>query len=173
MSNPWDIPPHPSNGDFDESALFASIGRALTEWEQVEAACAELFAVLVSVSQRSAQHAPAIRAYGTVISFKARCEMLKAAATAYFHHRRKKKVRFEKQLKTLIDECLSFSARRNEIAHGQVSMLYYIRRGKSKSATISCPRFTTQRNTKLNVRLHTNTHQKRSSTFCKSLRNFI
>ena len=49
--NPWDIPPPPSHGDFDEEVLFAAIGRALTEWEKVETVCAELFAVFVSVSQ--------------------------------------------------------------------------------------------------------------------------
>ena len=131
-SNPWDIPPPPSHGDFDEEVLFAAIGRALTEWEKVETACAELFAVFVSVSQKSNHTAPAIRAYGTVTSYQGRCEMIKAAAAAYFHNRKKKAAEFTKPLNEIIVACLGFSGRRNEIAHGQVSVVYYSRNGNSK-----------------------------------------
>ena len=77
--NPWDIPPPPSHGDFDEEVLFAAIGRALTEWEKVETACAELFAVFVSVSQTPNHNAPAIRADGTVTSYQMRCELFAVA----------------------------------------------------------------------------------------------
>jgi hypothetical protein len=132
MPNPWDIPPAPSVGDRDENNLFAAIGRALTEWEQVEAACAELFAIVVSVSNKSTHQAPAIRAYGTVISFPARCEMLKAAADAYFHRRKKKKVQFSGRLMKLLNDCQQFSARRNEIAHGRVINVVRSRGNKNK-----------------------------------------
>jgi hypothetical protein len=132
MTNPWDIPPRRAHGDIDENTLFAAIGRALTEWEQVEAACAEIFAVLVSVSRKSSHQAPAIRAYGTVISFRSRCEMLQAAATAYFHTRKNKEAIFKKQLNAIMKECLAFAARRNEIAHGRVSLVYYSARGKTR-----------------------------------------
>jgi hypothetical protein len=130
--NPWDIPLRPLRGDINENMLFAEIGRALTEWEQVEAACAEIFAVLVSVSRASTHQAPAIRAYGVVASHKTRCEMLKAAAAAYFLRRKAKRAAFEKRFNSLINECSKFAARRNEIAHGQVSMVFYSRRGKTK-----------------------------------------
>ena len=116
MSNPWDIPPRRNHGDFNARDLFAAIGEALTEWEQVEAACARLFAVLVSVSRKSTYHAPAIRAYGTVISYPGRCEMLKAAAEAYFLRRKSKRDAWENKLNSLVNESVNFSARRNEIA---------------------------------------------------------
>jgi hypothetical protein len=132
MPNSWDIPPRPSHGETNENFLFAAIGRALTEWEHVEAACAELFAIFVSVSRKAVYQAPAIRAYGTVISFPGRCEMLRSAASAFFRGRPKKASRFSKQFDSLINECLGFSARRNEIAHGRVSIVYQTRRRKTK-----------------------------------------
>lgn len=125
MPNPWDVPPGRDHGDNSENALFSAIGMALTEWEQVEASCAELFAVLVSVSRKTTYHAPAIRAYGTVVSYAGRCEMLRAAADAYFLRRKKQRAEFEGKLNSLINECLQFAARRNEIAHGRVSLVYY------------------------------------------------
>jgi hypothetical protein len=131
--NPWDIPPQPDRGDVDENALFAEIGKALTEWEQVDAACAELFAVFVSVARSSIHHDPAIRAYGTVVSYRGRCEMLRAAADAYFHHRKKKRAAFEKRLHSLINECQAFSDRRNEIVHGHVSVAFDMRGGGSRN----------------------------------------
>jgi hypothetical protein len=131
--NPWDIPPQSDRGDVDENTLFAEIGRALTEWEQVDTACAELFAVFVSVARRSIHHAPAIRAYGTVVSYRARCEMLRAAADAFFHNRKKKRDAFEGRLRSLINECQAFSDRRNEIVHGHVSVAYDMRRGRARN----------------------------------------
>jgi hypothetical protein len=128
MKNPWDIRDASPRGDVDDNMLFMTIGRALTEWEQVEAACATLFAVFVSASQKSVHLAPAIRAYGSIASFKGRHDMLRAAAAAYFHRRKSKKEKFEARLKKLMDECLEYSNRRNEIAHGSVSMLYESRK---------------------------------------------
>jgi hypothetical protein len=130
MPNPWDILPTRPRGDADAKVLFAAIGEALTSWEWVEGACAEVFAVLVSVSHKSSVHAPAIRAFGTVISFPGRCEMIREAAEAYFLRRRIKSARYQKRLKELMKECLQFSGRRNEIAHGRVSEVYTMRRGK-------------------------------------------
>jgi len=50
--------------------------------------------------------------------------MLRAASAAYFHAREDKKSKFEERLDSLIGECLEFSNRRNEIAHGRVVMLH-------------------------------------------------
>jgi hypothetical protein len=60
--NPWDIRDPSLRGDANEGALFDAVGRALTEWEQVEYEFAQLFAVLVSAHQRKVYHAPALRA---------------------------------------------------------------------------------------------------------------
>jgi hypothetical protein len=92
MKNAWDIRDAADRGDFDDKVPFESIGRALTEWENVENSCAELFAAFVLDNPyRNSLQAPAIRAYGSVISFKGRCDMLRAAATSYFHAHEEKR----------------------------------------------------------------------------------
>ena len=128
-ANPWDVPKYTEDaqGDRDSKVLFAAVGEALTEWEHVEAECAELFGVLVSVSRLQTHHSPAIRAYGTVVSFRSRCEMISAASIGYFHRRKKKSSAFSQKLNRLMSECAKFSARRNEIAHGHVSEVFYIK----------------------------------------------
>jgi hypothetical protein len=110
-------------GDSDENQIFNAVGRALTEWEQVENACARLFALLVSANQRRTYHAPAVRAYGCISSVPTKCDMLRAAATPYFA-RRKSKTQFEAQFKKLVGEYSDFSARRNDIAHGSVNRVF-------------------------------------------------
>jgi hypothetical protein len=99
------------------------VGRALTEWEQVENACAQLFAIFVSATQRRAYQAPAVRAYGCIIGVKSRSTMLREAARAYFY-RRKTKAQFEKNVGGLIKEYMAYSDRRNEIAHGCVMKFF-------------------------------------------------
>jgi hypothetical protein len=133
MPNPWDIPPIADHGDIGEAVLFEQIGRALSEWEKVEDACAELFATFVYAPKQSTHRLPAIRAYGTVISYKNRCEMIKHAAEAYFKTRKAKEKQFSTELKKLLTTCQGFSGRRNEIAHGTVSVAFYSRRGKTKN----------------------------------------
>jgi hypothetical protein len=85
MANqPWDPRPVSPLGDSNEEAIFSAVGQALTEWEQLENACAQLFAVLVSANHKRAYLAPAIRAYGMVVSAATRQQMLVNAAEAYF-----------------------------------------------------------------------------------------
>jgi hypothetical protein len=121
---PWEIREPSPRGDPNPNLLFESIGRALTEWETVEGACAELFALFVLAPKRKPLHAPAVRAYGAVVSYQGRCAMIRAASDAYFQTRKDKKSAFQAKLKELIDRCLDYSNRRNEIAHGRVCVLY-------------------------------------------------
>ena len=63
------------------------------------------------------EHAlPAIRAYGAIISFKSRADMVDAAGKVYFFLR--PNADLEKQFRDIIKECRGFSSRRNDIAHG-------------------------------------------------------
>jgi hypothetical protein len=34
MSSPWNIPPLPQEGDEDEDATYAGVGRVISRWEQ-------------------------------------------------------------------------------------------------------------------------------------------
>ena len=40
---PWDDRPHPDRGDKNANTTYAAVGRALTQWEYLEAKLAELF----------------------------------------------------------------------------------------------------------------------------------
>jgi hypothetical protein len=120
MKHPWDIRPPAEKGDSDDRLIFYAVGRALTEWEQVENTCAQLFAIFVSATYRQAYQAPAVRAYGCIVGVKSRSAMLREAGRAYFA-RHKAKAQYEKQVGDLIKEYIAFSDRRNEIAHAVVS----------------------------------------------------
>jgi hypothetical protein len=118
---PWDIPPHPEKCDTAADTVFNAVGRALTKWETAEGACARLFAIFVGAPHDAAEMTPAVRAYGSVVSFNGRCEMLRSAAEAYFAEHPHKDL--ETDFKLLMVECQRYSARRNEIAHGTVVAL--------------------------------------------------
>ena len=64
---PWDVVDLCPMGDVDEKPVFDAVGRALTAWENVEVECAKLFAVFVSARWKRIYHAPAVRAYGSII----------------------------------------------------------------------------------------------------------
>jgi hypothetical protein len=44
-TNPWDIPPVPAKGDDDINITYASIGRALSKWEEFEEQLSYAFAI--------------------------------------------------------------------------------------------------------------------------------
>jgi hypothetical protein len=101
-SQPWDPRPISPLGDSKEDAIFTAVGQALTEWEVLENRCARLFAVLVSANHKRAYLAPAIRAYGTVVSAATRQQMLVNAAEAYFARRKSKAQNHEAELNALM-----------------------------------------------------------------------
>jgi len=123
MANPWDIPSSPTSGDDSLDTLYQAVGRALTEWEHVESALGDLFAFLVGAPWEYPSKQPAVRAYGSVISFQQRATMLIEAAEAYFnlHPDENLTHRFSRIVST---ECREFSSRRNEIAHGRVQAAF-------------------------------------------------
>ena len=117
--NPWDVQPL-STLDDDDLALYTSIGRALSAWESLEYQLSSFFSFFATDGQ-DINSFPATRAYGTVVSFRGRYEMLRESAAAYFAARPDKEFsgRFGELLK-LADKA---SCRRNEIAHGIVGQL--------------------------------------------------
>jgi hypothetical protein len=64
------------------------------------------------------QELPALRAYGSVISFSGRAEMISAATLTMFFVRPNPAL--QKEAKDLLDKAIGFSGRRNDIAHGYV-----------------------------------------------------
>jgi hypothetical protein len=121
---PWEIVEPSAFGDPDENPLFNAIGRALTAWETVEVECARLFAVFVLARQKRTYHAPAVRAYGSIVGTQSRSKMLQLAAESYFASRPAKRISFEKRCTDLIGEYIQYASRRNEIAHGLVRRIF-------------------------------------------------
>jgi len=121
-------------GNSREDAIFSAVGQALTEWEQLENACAQLFAVLVSANHKRAYLAPAIRAYGTVNSAATRCKMLANAGGAYFAKRKTKAQKHEADFDDLLKAYSNFASRRNDIAHGSVQRVFLTKRGTRPAA---------------------------------------
>ncbi|MGQ0741596.1 MAG: hypothetical protein ACT4OG_04790 [Alphaproteobacteria bacterium] len=113
--NPWNVPPPPDKGDLAEDTLFASVGRALSAWEKFEINLARLFAAVLGPTESI--H-PAMRAYGAVITFRGRIQMLSMAAETRFIEAPSEVV--QPDFKQVISRAQDYGARRNEIAHGVV-----------------------------------------------------
>jgi hypothetical protein len=117
MSNPWDAPPSAPlrPGVKNEDELFVAVGRALSQWEGLEAETGGIYAALTTgPSERYL--APANRAFGTVTNTGARAEMIAHAAEAFFHSHPTKEI--EAELKDILKSYRGWAARRNDIAHG-------------------------------------------------------
>jgi hypothetical protein len=119
MANPWDVPKPEPLGDRDENVLYAAVGRALSQWETVESACARIYAFLIAAPTDEFTISPAVRSFGIVNSFPTRCEMISTAGKAYFHLH-PEVANYEKRINEALSEAKEFSNRRNEIAHGVV-----------------------------------------------------
>lgn len=124
MSNPWDIPAKPTHSSDSRDDLYVAVGRALSSWDGIESILAEIFSLFLGtpVSSNPLQE-PGIRAFGSVVSFNGRAEMLEAAARAYFHNKKTPTAPLEMKFRALLNECRQFSGRRNDIAHGRVEFL--------------------------------------------------
>ena len=115
-TNPYDPPPSPTHGDSDANITYAAVGRAIIKWEAVEVDLATLFMSLIggNLGQLGAIR----RAYGSVLTFRGRKEMIEAVKETFFAAYRDKVL--EADLKKHLDLCANYSPRRNEIAHGIV-----------------------------------------------------
>src|SRR5258707_15408976 len=79
MSDPWDIPSFPDQGDGDEDITYSAVGRTLSSWEFTELEFAELYAVLTGNLTYQA-----ILDYGARPVFRERIDGLCRAAKAHF-----------------------------------------------------------------------------------------
>lgn len=117
-TNIWDAPPWPRRGDQSQDKLYASIGRAISEWERYESVLGFLFENLVGDTPCIA----ARRAYGAVRTFEGRSDMLRAASEAFFYATPDGILKDKTQtaFKEVLRYAIEFSKRRNEIVHGVV-----------------------------------------------------
>jgi len=115
----WDPPPEPIQGDKKENDTYAAVGRALSMWEEFEHSFATLFADLLGLHGEAM---PVMRAYGAVLTFRGRLEMVEAAREALFFEYPNE--RLAKRTKDLLEMATGLSARRNEVAHGIVRNIH-------------------------------------------------
>jgi hypothetical protein len=80
---PARIEPSPMHsGEPTKEVLHKAVGSALSEWERLEIAMADLFGCLVETSSAAAQ-----RAYGTLFGVNARHDAIEAALIEFFWYR--------------------------------------------------------------------------------------
>lgn len=121
MSEPWARPSFPKHGNRSPKTLYASIGYALMEWENVEGECAHLYSMFTKDTQFSTE---ANLEYGVATNFKDRFKSLQEAACASFKKRPCQTI--EGEFDHLFRLILGFSVRRNEIAHGRARPMHWI-----------------------------------------------
>jgi hypothetical protein len=122
MAEPWDVPPFPDHGDQNADDTYKMVGRALSEWEELEYRLAHLYAQIIG---RPSQIA-ALREYGKGRIFADRIAGLETAAEAYFI--RNPRQNSEAELACIAEVARRLADRRNEIAHGIVRPLQWIQR---------------------------------------------
>ncbi len=114
--NVWDRPPSPAKGDLEINTTYLSVGRALTHWENFEAYLAYIFTETIGV--HPSKDLAASRAYGAIMSFTGRAEIIKAASEALFFVTPNSEL--EAQFEHMMENAVGFSGRRNDLAHGVV-----------------------------------------------------
>ena len=123
-TNPWDIPPLPKKGDASKSSTYEAVGLALSNWEFFEFDLGLMFITLL----RADEGVAARRAYGSIVTFRGRLELIEAAAEAYFLIHRAPRVKAD--FRSLMNRAQKYGARRNEIAHGRVEEFKSDKRSK-------------------------------------------
>ena len=113
---PWEIPDPPQIGDAENNITFRAVGAALSTWEWFEGHLALSFSYLVGSGYGNVA---AIRAYGSVESFRGRANMIEEAAEVYFKHIRDEEL--QSSINKLVKKARDLCARRNDVAHGIVN----------------------------------------------------
>ena len=116
MENPFKKRPALSpSGTETADDIYLAVGRALSIWENTEGVFAHLFGYLIKPAGNSFA---ARRAYGSVISGRARSTLILEAANVFFRNFPSDEGRAH------LDETMAWygdaTARRNDIAHGQL-----------------------------------------------------
>ncbi len=105
---------------------MAAVGSALSAWQYTEHAIGRIFESIITDCRPKVEYVtrdveymtPAERAYGSIVSFDGRVGMVEAAAEAFFEVH--KNPQMHTRLKKLLQGCRGWSARRNEVAHGEI-----------------------------------------------------
>src|SRR5262249_38067236 len=124
---PWDIPDAPESGDATNDITFRAVGAALSTWEWFEGNLSLAFSYLL---EGDYGNVAAIRAYGSVETFRGRANMIEEAAEVYF--KRATDAQLRSSIEQLLKKSRNLCARRNEIAHGIVCPYFIPQNGKNE-----------------------------------------
>ncbi len=140
----WNRPPLRDRGDATADLTYGAVGMAITQWEMLEDAVADLFAVLVQ-----GQYSIAQRVYGAITTSHVRREALRNAAEIVFRNI----AASEEERNTfaqLLDNFSRASARRDDIAHAIVMGFQLSREPNAPMEDLGCfllpPRYNSERN---------------------------
>jgi hypothetical protein len=114
---PWELPPFPEHGDTSADLTFAAVGRAMSEWEELERYLARLYSKFLKIPPI---RAIAVPEYRNAAIFRVRADVIEKAAERYFvaHPAQDREAGFTQ----LMTEIRQLSNRRNDIAHGVVKL---------------------------------------------------
>jgi hypothetical protein len=110
----------PAQGDEDDDATYAGIGRVISRWEEVEALLAHLYSCFLL----DPDLASLVREYGNPRIFSDRMIQLQNGAERYFV--RHPNQQMEASFQMLSRRIVGFSARRNDIAHCVVRPMFWL-----------------------------------------------
>jgi hypothetical protein len=105
------LPKEPKGND-DPEQIFASVGRALTQWESLQLALAYLFIEAIGATFKF----PVMRAFGHSMLVTSKLDMIEYAAEASLHFHNE----LHSRVKQFVKSVRGYNDRRNDIAHGQV-----------------------------------------------------
>ncbi|MGI4827432.1 MAG: hypothetical protein ACRYFU_04465 [Janthinobacterium lividum] len=126
--------PFPDKGDDEKNNVCLAVGQALSAWELFESSCTcSIFAMIMAPGNYS--HA-ARRAYGTIVSFKGRAEMLGEVAEIYFASEGEK---YKEGLATAMKLAGRAAAVRNNIAHGLAMPFSTVKSYEQKQGWVLIP----------------------------------
>jgi hypothetical protein len=114
---PWEIPPFPEHGDPSADLTFAAVGRAMSEWEELELYLARLYAKFLNIPPIQAI---VVAEYKNAAVFRVRADVIEKAADKYFISRPDQDR--EADFSQLLADIRQLSSRRNDIAHGVVKL---------------------------------------------------
>ena len=117
---PWEVPDPPTDGDETNDITFRAVGAALSQWEWFEGNLSIAFSYLIGTP---GLNVAAMRAYGSVETFRGRANMIEKAAEVYFRYHVIDPQSQQALEKLIVHSRDRLSARRNEIAHGIVQPL--------------------------------------------------
>jgi len=124
-SDPWQSTPFPQNGDVHDIATYAGVGRVLSQWEEVEVHLSAIYTILTG----KPGDVDAFREYGVGRIFTERVKIFESAVNSFFilHPNQ----RLEGDIHDLLRGIKRLSDKRNEVAHGIVRPIQWLRARRS------------------------------------------